>query len=78
MGIAKKFTGPTTHVDPVDLGEFALWISGGPHFLMWGNNRAESRLAGNVLLWLENGTTYRLEGDLDKGQMVEVARQITR
>ena len=55
-----------------------LFISGASHVLIWDGNEAESRLAGNVLLWLQNDTTYRLEGDLDKGQMVELATQITR
>jgi hypothetical protein len=78
MGLAKKFAGGETHVEPVQLGEFALWLTGGEHVLMWDSDQATTRLAGNVLLWLENGTTYRLEGELDKGQMVDLARQITR
>jgi hypothetical protein len=78
MGLAKKFAGGETHLEPVQLGEFALWLTGGEHVLMWDSDQATTRLAGNVLLWLENGTTYRLEGELDKGQMVDLARQITR
>jgi hypothetical protein len=83
MGLFKKFVGPGTNVEPVQLGEFGLLIRGGPHVLMWQFNygevhHVETRLAGNVLLWLRNGTTYRLEGDLDKGQMLALARQITR
>jgi len=81
--VVKKFAGPETTVEPVDLGEFGLWLQGGPHVLMWqfgqGEVRqAQTRLAGNVLLWLQSGTTYRLEGALNKGQMLELARQITR
>src|SRR2546422_454294 len=41
-------------------------------------NQIRSRLAGNVLLWTEGDRTYRLEGDLNKGQMLELAREITR
>ena len=83
MGLFKKFAGPGTTVEPVALGEFGLWLQGGPHVLMWQFNfgevhRVETRLAGNVLLWQSQGITYRLEGDLDKGQMLELARQITR
>jgi hypothetical protein len=82
-GLFKKFASPATSVQPVDLGEFGLIIRGGPHVLMWQLNfgrihRVETRLAGNVVLWLDQGTTYRLEGDLDKSQMLELARQITR
>ena len=82
-GLFKKFASPATSVQPVQLGEFGLLIQGGPHVLMWEHNfgpihRIETRLAGNVVLWLVNGTTYRLEGRLDKGQMLHLARQITR
>jgi len=37
-----------------------------------------SRLAGNVLLWVEGDRTFRLEGDLTKGHMLQLARDITR
>jgi len=83
MGLFKKFASTATTVQPVDLGEFGLWIHGGAHVLMWQLNfgrvhRVETRLAGNVVLWLVSGTTYRLEGDLDKSQMLKLAGQITR
>lgn len=83
MSFFKKVAGPTTHVDEVPLGEFGLWITGAPHVLMWqfrfGEVRqAETRLAGPVLVWLSNGVTYRIEGDLDKSRMLDLARQITR
>lgn len=83
MGLFKKFASPGTRVQPVNLGEFGLWLEGGPHVLMWQLNfgrihRVETRLAGNVLLWLSADTTYRLEGALDKSQMLELAHQITR
>jgi hypothetical protein len=83
MGLFKKFAGPATKVQPVDLGEFGLWIQGGAHVLMWQFNygelhRVETRLAGTVLLWLSEDTTYRLECDLDKGRMLQLAHQITR
>src|SRR5437763_2987970 len=83
MGLFKKFASTATTVQPVDLGEFGLWIHGGAHVLMWQLNfgrihQVETRLAGNVVLWLVSGTTYRLEGDLDKSQMLKLAGQITR
>jgi hypothetical protein len=83
MGLFKKFATTATTVQPVALGEFGLWLEGGKHVLMWQLNfgrihRVETRLAGNVLLWLVNGTTYRLEGDLDKSQMLKLAGRITR
>ena len=83
MGLFKKYTDADTTVDPVPIGQFGLWISGGQHVLLWQFNygevqQAETRLAGDVLLWLEDDVTYRLEGDLDKDQMLQLGRQITR
>ena len=84
VGIAKKFAGPGTTVEPVQLGDFALWIEGGEHVIRWffgvGEERRidTTRFAGNVLIWLDGSTTFRLEGDLNKNQMLELARDITR
>jgi len=78
MGIAKKFAPGETRVEPVELGEFGLWFEGGPHVLYWNFQQVETRLAGNVLLWLQDGVTYRLEGDLEQGEMLDLATQITR
>jgi hypothetical protein len=83
VGIVKKFAGAGTTVEPVQLGDFALWIEGGEHLIRWHfgggeEKRIETRLAGNVLIWLDRATTFRLEGDLNKGQMLELARHITQ
>jgi hypothetical protein len=82
-GLFKKFVSPGTSVEQVDIGEFGVWIHGGSHVVMWRSGygsvrQVETRLAGDVLLWLDRGTTYRLEGELDKSQMLALARQITR
>ena len=81
-GIAKKLAGPRTSVEPVQIGEFGLWIEGGEHVLRWEfadgqEHQIPTRLAGNVLIWLDGDRTFRLEGDLDKGRMLELARDIT-
>jgi hypothetical protein len=83
VSVAKKFASPDTRVEPVQLGEFGLWIEGGQHVLRWHfgdgeEKRIETRLAGNVLLWLRGERTFRLEGDLDRSQMLQLAREITR
>jgi hypothetical protein len=78
MGFTKKLVSPTTHVEEARIGEWGMWFSGGEHVLMWEFGNVQTRLAGNVLVWLSKGTTYRLEGELDKGQMLALARQITR
>jgi hypothetical protein len=83
MGLTKKFAGPDTKVEPVQLGRFGLWLEGGKHVLMWqfgvGQLREiQTRLAGNVLIWVVGDRTFRLEGALAKGQMLKLARDITR
>jgi hypothetical protein len=78
MSFAKKAVGPTTHFEEAQLGEFGMYISGVPHVLTWDSGSVHTRLVGNVLIWLQNGVTYRLEGPLAKGPMLALARQITR
>jgi hypothetical protein len=83
MGLTKKFATKETLVEPVQLGQFGLWLTGGPHVLRWAfghgePHELETRLAGNVLIWLDGETTYRLEGDLGKAKMLDLAHQITR
>jgi hypothetical protein len=82
MGVTKKFVEPGTRVEPVPIGSFGIWLEGGKHVLMWtpatGELRqVEQRLAGNVLIWAEGDRTYRLEGGMNKGKMLELGRQIT-
>ena len=79
----KKFAGPPTRVEPVELGVNGIWLEGGRHVLTWqfglGNTKQiATRLAGNVLVWYDGERTFRLEGDLDKDQMLELARKIPR
>jgi hypothetical protein len=82
-GIVKKLAGPETRVEPAPIGSFGLWLEGGRHVLIWETGagevrQIEPRLAGNVLIWTEGGRTFRLEGALARGQMLELGRQITR
>ena len=46
--------------------------------LAWEHGSVKTRLAGNALVWLSNGITYRLEGPLSETQMLALGRQITR
>jgi hypothetical protein len=82
-GIVKKLAGSETRVEPAPIGSFGLWLEGGRHVLIWVTGsgevrQIEPRLAGNVLIWAEDGRTFRLEGDLSRGQMLDLGRQITR
>lgn len=81
VGLLKKFAPPSSTVEPVQLGSNGLWVEGS-HVLAWQFGLADmrqirTRLAGNVLIWVVGNTTYRLEGDLGKSRMLELARQIT-
>jgi hypothetical protein len=83
MGVVKKLAGAATRVEVARIGSFGLWLEGGMHLLIWkpglGEVRQiETRLAGNVLIWTEGDRTFRLEGGLNKGRMLKLARQITR
>jgi hypothetical protein len=78
VSLTKKFAASETHVEPAQIGEFGLWLSGGRHVMRWSGYELETRLAGNVLLWLQDGRTYRLEGALSKEEMLELGRGITR
>jgi hypothetical protein len=83
MGVVKKFATPNTRIGPAPIGSFGIWIEGGKHVLTWAAASGEirqlpGRLAGNVLIWTEGNRTFRLEGALNMGQMLELGRQITR
>jgi hypothetical protein len=82
-GIVKKLAGPETRVEPAPIGSFGLWLEGGRHVLLWETGagevrQIEPRLAGNVLVWTDGGRTFRLEGALNRGQMLELGQRITR
>jgi hypothetical protein len=83
FGILKKFAGPASFVEPVTVdGRHGLWISGAPHVVTYLNREGmfetkETRLAGDVLAWLDGGLTLRLEGRLSKEQALRLARSIS-
>jgi hypothetical protein len=76
-GYLKKLAAFGTSVDSVDLYDGGLWISGRQHVVTWPNR--SPRLAGNVLIWRQGGTTYRLEGPgLARDEAILVARSLRR
>ncbi|MGH2734802.1 MAG: hypothetical protein ACRDKZ_04415 [Actinomycetota bacterium] len=59
----------------------AYWITGEPHFITYigpdGEPREETiRLVGNVLLWAEDGITYRIESALSLPEVLAIARSM--
>jgi hypothetical protein len=82
VSLTKKLVARDTLVEPAQIGDFGLWLSGGHHVVQWdwGNrvHRVGTRTAGSVLLWLQGDRTYRLEGKLSKAEMLKLGHEITR
>lgn len=63
-------------------GERGYWITGAPHgFLLVCGDDGECReeryrLAGNVLLWEQNGLTLRFESALPKDEAIAIAESV--
>jgi hypothetical protein len=70
---------PGARVEEVRVGESrAFFISGAPHVFFVRDARGQvvddrSRLAGNTLLWEQNGLTVRLESALDRDAAMALA-----
>ena len=74
--VLKSVVASGTPVEELNLdGLPAVWIEGAPHgvYLPGG----EHRLAGNVLIWVDRGVTFRLEGLLTRSRAVALARALT-
>jgi hypothetical protein len=77
--LLKKVAGMAGTVESVEIaeGRGGLWIAGEQHVVYW--LEAPPRLAGNVLLWEDGGSTYRIEGKrLTKERALELAREMGR
>jgi hypothetical protein len=80
--LVKKLSGPGTRVEPVSVGGApGVYLGGEAHFLLLldelGNPVEESaRLARDVLLWESGGIAYRLEGDFDREQALELGEAL--
>jgi hypothetical protein len=74
--LLKKVADQRSRVEWLEVeGNSALWIEGAPHgFYIPGG---EPRLAGNVLLWVHDGVTLRLEGDLTLRRALAIAGTLT-
>ena len=74
----KKLASGSTGIEEVHVGDaFGLWLSGGPHVFF--TPQRSPRLAGNVLVWESDSTTYRLEGrKLGKSEALAIAESLRR
>jgi hypothetical protein len=72
----KKVREQDTEVEQLDVhGHRGVWLEGAPHGLFLPGG--EKRLAGNVLIWVRDGVTFRLEGELTLERALELAGTIT-
>jgi hypothetical protein len=80
--IKKTASDRKTFVTPVTVrGRFGYFISGEPHFVAYRDadgeiREDEFRLARNVLLWVEDGVTYRIETGAGRQRALRLARSL--
>ncbi len=78
----QKGVPPNARLEEVRVGGTrGFWIGGAPHSFFYrdasGNVQQErSRLAGNTLLWEQNGLTLRLESSLDRDAAIRIAESL--
>jgi hypothetical protein len=74
-----KATGPGTRIEPVNVnGGQGYWLEGAPHLFFYrdpsGNVVSDTlRLAGNTLVWVQDGVTIRLEAQVAKDRALQIA-----
>jgi hypothetical protein len=80
--VLKKVSGEGTQIEEVSVdGARGIFLSGEPHFLFLLDERGQvveavPRLAQDVLVWDEGGVAYRLEGDFELDEALELARSL--
>jgi hypothetical protein len=62
-------------------GKRALWLEGGPHFVVFRTGNGQigedvGRLAGNTLLVEHEGMLVRIEGQIDRERAIEIAESL--
>ena len=77
--LVHKLLGPGTRAELVDVGGASgLWISGVGHVVFYEGldgreHTADAALAGNVLVWHEDGVARRLEAGVGRERALELA-----
>jgi hypothetical protein len=79
--LGQKGLGPNTRLEDVQIaGRRGLWIAGAPHLFLRAPNGDvrdyPARLAGNTLLWEQDGVTFRLESGLDRDAALRIAESV--
>jgi hypothetical protein len=76
--LVKKVSATST-VEPVVVGDGGFWLEGRPHSVLFRDEdgniyQDRMRLAGNTLIWEEDGVSFRLEADIERDQALQIAR----
>jgi hypothetical protein len=77
--IGGKGAGPDTKIESLSVnGGRGLWLEGAPHLFFYrdpaGTIATETlRLAGNTLIWDQNGVTFRLEAQVSRDEALHIA-----
>jgi hypothetical protein len=73
----QKSAGPGTEIEQLlDNDSIGYWLAGDAHRVVFQDASGrvlDSRAAGNVLLWEQDGVTLRLEGARSKAEALEIA-----
>lgn len=81
-GVLGKVVGPDTRIEQLTVnGGPGAWLEGQPHQFFYltanGTFATESlRLAGNTLLWEQNGLVLRVEAQVDRATAVRLASSV--
>jgi len=74
--LLKKVVDRDSSIEWTDVNGYpAVWIQGAPHGLYMPGG--DSRLAGHTLIWVRDGITFRLEGDVTRLRALTLARALT-
>ena len=78
-----KTVDATTKKTPLVIdGAFALLLTGAPHMMVLfrspdgGYDQTYARLAGTTLLWQRESVLVRVEGELSRARLIEIARSV--
>jgi len=77
-----KLVAAGTTIEEVEVdGAPGVFLGGQPHEVILANEHGDpvaetARLARNVLVWSRGGVAYRLEGDFDRGEALQIAHSL--
>jgi hypothetical protein len=77
--IGGKGVGPDTRIESLSVnGGRGLWLEGAPHLFFYRDpsgviSTETLRLAGNTLIWEQDGVTFRLEAQVSRDEALRIA-----